>query len=117
MRVASRLATIYFLLVIVAQWNDPDPFLWTAVYAVITILSAAAAFDRYFLWPTVAALAGYLAGLLVMLPALLHFHLGAMTSVGMASVEDERVREAIGLLICVLWAACLLGSTLRRRSA
>lgn len=117
MRTGPTLATIYFLLVIVAQWNDPDPFVWTAAYAAVTMLSAAAAFDRYFLWPTVAALVGYTVGFLAMLPALAHFRFGAFATVGMSSMEDERVREAVGLLICVVWTAWLLRSTLRRQSA
>ena len=116
MRVAPAVATIYFALVIVAQWNDPDPLVWTACYTVALVLSAGAAFGRHYLWPTAIACAGYTIGAVVMLPALAHLRLAAFTSVAMASMEDERVREAIGLLVAAAWTAWLLRDTLRGRS-
>ena len=59
-RIVAGFFVLVFGLSIAVQFNDPDPVLWIAIYAVAAVLATAAVFGRFWLVPTGAALACYL---------------------------------------------------------
>jgi hypothetical protein len=99
---------LVFALAAFVQWNDPDPLLWFALYALAALLSLAAAAGRIWLRPCVAAAGLYLVGVLSLLPALVDARASAFTSWKMRDVSDEEAREALGLAICAAWMVVLI---------
>lgn len=55
MRYVNLAVAAVFAWCAILQYNDPDPWLWIAVYAAATVVAALAAFGRYPL-PALAAL-------------------------------------------------------------
>jgi ABC-type enterochelin transport system permease subunit len=56
--------SILFLISAYLQWNDPDPEVWISIYVFAAIMSALAAFERYFIPVLITtAMAGLLGGL------------------------------------------------------
>ena len=118
MRIVSVVMFLTFALAAFVQWNDPDPLLWIALYLLAALFSLAAAAGRFWLWPSVAALALYAAGVLLLLPALADARGSAVTSWKMRDASDEEAREALGLAICAAWMVVLVvrARAERRRS-
>ncbi|MBZ9731434.1 transmembrane 220 family protein [Salegentibacter sp. JZCK2] len=56
---------ILFLLFALVKWNDPDPELWTSIYAFAAMMSALAFFNNKFYMPLLilGAIAGIIAQL------------------------------------------------------
>lgn len=108
MRAVAAVMFLVFALAAFVQWNDPDPLRWIALYALAALLSLAAAAGRFWLWPSVAALALYLVGVLSLLAALAEARASAITSWKMRDVSDEEAREALGLAICAAWMVVLI---------
>jgi hypothetical protein len=90
---------LVFALAAFVQWNDPDPLLWFALYALAALLSLAAAAGQIWL---------HLVGVLSLLPALVDARASAFTSWKMRDVSDEEAREALGLAICAAWMVVLI---------
>jgi hypothetical protein len=111
MRIYGALICVLSLGAVVAQFNDPDPLLWIALYGVCGALGAAAALGKTFPRITMVAIAVYFAGFLYLSPALSQATLESFTSRTMNSLADEEAREAMGLLL----SALLLGGLLLAR--
>jgi hypothetical protein len=116
--VALRLAcagfAVLFLFAAAVQWNDPDPVRWTLGYGAVAAVSAAVAFGAR---PRIAAaivFAGVLVAFALWAPSLRHATPDALRSFGMSgAVEEEEVREAIGLGLATAWMALLLAALFR----
>ena len=106
-RIVAGFFALVFGLSIAVQFNDPDPALWIAIYAVAAVLATAAVFGRFWLVPTGAALACYLVLIGIWSPALADSSWAAFQVFGMSSLEEEEVREFWGLAICGVWTAAL----------
>lgn len=105
---------LLFLLSAAVQWNDPDPARWIVVYAAVAAISAAAAFGVRPRIATAAVFGGVLAAFALWAPALEHTSLQALQSFGMSgNIEEEEVREAIGLGLALAWLAVLLIAAFR----
>jgi hypothetical protein len=118
MRYASAVMFLVFAGAAVVQWNDPDPMLWIALYALAALLSLSAVAGRMWLWPSVGALVLYLVGVASLLPALADARMSAFTSWKMRDVSEEEAREALGLAVCAVWMVVLIvrARATRRRS-
>lgn len=107
MRVAAYLFAAVFTLGAVVQFNDPDPAIWIAGYAVGAGLSFAAALGhRLFIAHAIAAIVfcfwfATIASSLVGAPD------EAFTSFKMQAESHEEPREAAGLALLCLWNVAL----------
>lgn len=107
LRIVSLLLALVFARSVVVQANDPDPLVWMTVYGLATAMSIAAFLDRLpAVLPKAAALLFGL-GLAFRITALPATTVGAFSLTTMGTPEIEEVREAWGLLTCLLWAVVL----------
>jgi len=106
--------TALFALAIAAQYNDPDPLYWMALYTPPLLLSALAFGRRFRLRPTALAFAVYLVLALYWAPALRQAGPESLVGWRMATPADEEVREAAGIALSALWLGVL---ALRARRA
>ncbi|HJU75515.1 MAG TPA: transmembrane 220 family protein [Gemmatimonadaceae bacterium] len=106
---ADTLFLLLFALSVVVQWNDPDPFVWMAIYgaaAVACALSLARKLPRWL--PMLIALIAILWSLtfvprvLGKVPFLDMFQTWEMNDIGI-----EESREMYGLLIVAAWMLVL----------
>jgi hypothetical protein len=108
-RAVAALFALLFLFAAGVQWNDPDPLLWMLGYAAVAGVSAAAAFGLQRRAVTVVVLLAIGGAFLFWLPSLQHTSPEALRSFGMSgAVEEEEVREAIGLGLATAWLIALL---------
>jgi len=98
LKIANIIAVLLFLYAAVVQYNDPDPFLWIAIYVGVAGLSAAGIFERY--WPVPSAV---LATLCLAGSAYLAFRVLGKQSL----IDSEEGREMLGLLIVGIWSGIL----------
>lgn len=119
MKVANWIMTAAFLLSVLVQYNDPDPFSWMAIYGV-AMVSCLLYLRRKYFWPLFA-----LIGLIALTLAAL-FAPGVLGQVALPELfaqwemKDERVevaREMGGLLIVAVWMTVLAVSSFRRKKA
>lgn len=107
MRVANGVMVLVFLLAVAVQYNDPDPALWMAAYAVAAAFALAGAFGRHYGIVWIAALA-FIVGTVYWLPGVdLSDPASLVTDVQMNSLGVEETREALGLFICAIWMTVL----------
>ncbi|MEE2779114.1 MAG: transmembrane 220 family protein [Myxococcota bacterium] len=101
--------SLLFLVFAGVQYNDPDPLLWTSVYAAAAVLSFCAVRSSWALRSSLWAALGAGAWALVLLwmgisanglPAVL-------AGEDMSSPGVEELRESGGLLIVACWLMCL----------
>lgn len=110
MKVFYIILSLLFLLFAVAQFNDPDPWLWGLWYAFISVLLAMAAFKRFSnsaIWFGV----GFASAILISLaPDFFQWINDGMpsivTSMKAESPYIELVRETLGMLLSL---AALIG--------
>jgi hypothetical protein len=114
MKIASVGMFLLFVLAMAVQLNDPDPFVWVALYGIAAALSAITALGRALPGFTISALVLFTAGVVYLLPSLPDTSVAAFSSVGMSGERDELVRELWGLIICAVWTGVLLARQLRR---
>jgi hypothetical protein len=116
MSAALLLMGLVFVFGAVVQYNDPDPVLWIIVYVAAAILSFVALRYAISMW----LLAG-VAGVSVVWAVTIAFgvdpdvYRSIFGELGMASLEVEEVREALGLVIIAVWMAVLAVVRPRRR--
>ena len=101
MRIYYIITSLLFLVFALVQLNDPDPWLWVSWYIFIALLSAFAAFGRYYRLWIIAALGLCMLGLLRLLPDfMLWIQDGMPTIIASMKAENpyiELVREFLGL--------------------
>ena len=91
---------VLFVLSMLVQYNDPDPWIWIAIYSYGTIVTFFAIRDVYNLFAVIGAI-GYVGGFFYLMPD---------------SFENwyttEVAREALGLLFVGVWMVVrMLAST------
>ncbi|MBK8702664.1 MAG: transmembrane 220 family protein [Saprospiraceae bacterium] len=95
-----------FLLFAVVQYNDPDPWLWIAIYLTVAVSSGLTSLGRYNRWLAWGTLAAALVWMGLLLPDFIHWiQMGAPSIVGSMKAEAQHIeltREFLGLVLCVL---------------
>ena len=117
MRVIAGVLVLVFAFAAAAQWNDPDPLLWSAFYLLLAVASLGRALDRA--WASVETVAALIAGMVVvrLAPAWVNVRSEAFTSFGMQSSDDELVRELGGAVLGLVWSLALVLHRVRARRA
>lgn len=113
MRWLPILATLVFLLSAAVQVNDSDSLPWIIIYMLAAGIAAASAAGRRNPIVIAFGLLACLAPALPLLPSLAVAEVASFTNIGMANLEDEQAREALGLLMVAGWTGSLLALTLR----
>ena len=104
-----------FLVGCAVQYNDPDPFVWMALYGVAAVNAGFAAAKRYTYWSFVGA-AAYLLYAVYLLPwGFLGESLFIRPTWHMISDRNELAREAVGLSVCAVWMLVTGGAWWQRR--
>ena len=111
-KIGSALLGAMFLLAVVVQFNDPDPIPWMLVYGGAVAACAMATTVQSQKWlRTVAGVIGAVALVwaLFLLPRVLgQVEPGSLfRETGMATLEIEEAREALGLLLVAFWMLVL----------
>ncbi|HMQ47916.1 MAG TPA: transmembrane 220 family protein [Saprospiraceae bacterium] len=92
-----------FLLFAVVQFNDPDPFLWAALYTFVAVQCALAAWGKYYRKVLLGGLLICLIWLATLVPAFINWiKMGMPTIVNSMKAEAphiELTREFLGLVI------------------
>jgi hypothetical protein len=106
MKALYLILAVIFLIFAILQLNDPDPLLWIPIYGYACILFVLAFFGYPAKILTLAGIAGYLTGIVIMIPDLIRwFRMGAPPIAGSMHAETpyiELTREFFGLAICLL---------------
>ena len=116
--VANVIMLVAFVVSVVVQFNDPDPLLWAAIYALAAIICWLEIRRRTNPWlPTAAAVAS-LAWAATLAPRVIgRVPFGAMfAEFEMANAGVEESREMYGLLLIALWMIAVASAAWRRRS-
>ena|SRR5262245_25954267 len=120
LRIVSGLMTLLFLLCVVVQYNDPDWYLWMAIYAAALVLSALAALRPGrpdWRASAVVAVIAILWGLKIATG--IHGHV-TWAEIGgdyvMKTPAIEEARESIGLGIVAVWTGLLAFARRPRRA-
>jgi len=113
-KIAFGVAFLVFAAFVAVQYNDPDPYIWMPIYGAVALLSLAAAFNRYYPRLTFSLALVYLVATLWYAPNFPYTSMAAFSSVGMINEQHELVREAWGLLICLVWVSVVVWQGWRR---
>ena len=99
---------IVFLFGAAVQYNDPDPFRWIGIYVIAAALSFLSLRDILPWW--IYALSSTFAiacAVAIALGVDAAVYRGIFGEFGMASLEIEEAREALGLIIIGIWMGVL----------
>ena len=99
-----------FILSAAVQYNDSDPIRWMAIYLSAAAACVLAMYRPVPRWLTAITALVALGWIAILLPRVFgQVGLSEMfKETGMATMEIEEGREAIGLLLVVLWMTALL---------
>jgi hypothetical protein len=106
-RGASAAMALLFAVAIAVQWNDPDPLVWMAVYAIPCGFSLAACAGRRHSQACAVLGLAYLVSAAAYLPVFADARSEAYTHWHMQSAGDEEAREGAGLVLSAVWLAIL----------
>jgi Transmembrane family 220, helix len=99
MRILSGLMVLLFVVSIILQWNDPDGYLWTLVYAPPAFFSVTYVLGKHYMWLTLLGFVLYVLAAIYWCPPL-----GNLSG---NFIDNEEVREAGGLLVSAIWMGIL----------
>lgn len=103
MKIFNLILAVLFLLFAFVQLNDPDPWLWFALYAFVALVSALAAFNIYRKWAIVGGMVVVVVWMATLLPDFIAWiQLGMPTITGQMKATEphiELTREFLGLFI------------------
>ena len=106
MKIFNLLLTALFLVSAGLQLNDPDPWLWTALYLSVAVICGFAAFGQYNRWAILLVMAVSIYELSTLLPAFRDWISEGMPSITesmkASSPHVELVREFLGVVICLI---------------
>ena len=108
MKIFNILFAIIFLSFAGLQYNDPDPFLWIAIYGVMVIICGLAAAGKYYAKIMLALAAAYIIYVFLLFPAVITWFQSEDRSLlfdDLAKMQFpyiEETREFLGLIICLL---------------
>lgn len=105
LRLLNAVMCLLYLVSCAVQINDPDPWVWIAMYGFCALVSFAAMLGRYSSFP--------LLSLLVLVP----WFLVLMPKEIGPWLQIETAREAGGLLFCIVWMIVLTLVWRSRRKA
>ncbi len=116
-RVLNLPVALYFLYCTLVQLNDPDPLLWTAIYAVATVVCVMA-FLRHLDWRVAASVGVVALGWAALLVrATPRVSLSEwLTDFDAQNPDHLATGEAVGLLILFSWMALLAYASYRARA-
>lgn len=114
MKFIHWLLALLFLSFAVVQYNDPDPWLWIAIYLCMVVLAVLAARGKYY--PTVmwVLVAGYTLYAVLLAPGMYDWYTSPDRSLlfdDLAKMQYyyiEEAREFLGLVICLITLAAYL---------
>lgn len=107
---------VVFIFGAAVQYNDPDPFRWTSIYLIAAALSFLSLRKIVAWWVYAASSACAIAwAVVVALGVEAAVYRGMFRDFGMASLEIEQAREALGLVIIGAWMGVLAGSQVLKR--
>ena len=113
-RLLAALMCALFVLSLVVQYNDPDPYVWMPIYGLAAALAGMGAAGRLSFRANAAALGLYLVLLALWVPSLVGARAEAFEHWEMQATGDEEAREAGGLALCAFWSAVQAGLAWRR---
>ena len=94
------------MILIKMQLNDPDPWLWVALYAFMGGVFAFAAYGRKHRYVLIGGMAACLIWTALLLPEFINWiNMGMPTITGSMKAEEphiEYTREFLGLFICLV---------------
>ncbi len=106
MKIINYVLTALFILFAYFQWNDPDPYIWMALYFYMAGVCLFAAYNRlnkYALW---AGMAACLIWMGILLPEFINWlKIGMPNIAGQMKAEEPHIeftREFLGLGICIV---------------
>jgi len=106
MKITNIFLSLLFLLFAIVQYNDPDPWLWIALYSYIALISGMAVLNIRHKWMIGLGLIVCILWNLFLLPDfLIWLQAGAESIVEEMKAEKphiELTREFLGLAICIL---------------
>ncbi len=106
MKIINGILAALFLLFAIVQYNDPDPWLWIALYGFVAIVSLMAVFKQYYRWVILGGIVVCLIGMLLLLPDFINWiNTGAESITGSMKAESphiELTREFLGLAVTLL---------------
>lgn len=105
MKILNIILAVLFLLFAIVQYNDPDPFVWIAIYGIVAVVCALAAFRKYYNWLILLGLAICFIEIISTIPGLIEWMNLGMPNIGAAMKAEtpyiESSREFFGLALCI----------------
>ena len=106
MKVLNIIITILFFLFAIIQFNDPDPWLWVAIYGLVGVISAGTIFNKYFKISIYVGIAICILGIGILFPELINWVRMGTPNIAETMKTDrpyiEFVREFFGLIISLI---------------
>ena len=106
MKVFNLILAALFTVFAIVQYNDPDPWLWIAIYLFMAVISGMAAFGKYQKMVIGLGLGFCLGYLVLLLPDFVDWLTsGAESIIGSMKAEKphiELTREFLGLVFCLV---------------
>ncbi len=103
MKIINGVLSLLFLVFAIVQYNDPDPWLWIALYGFVAVISAFAAFGKYNELSLRLGMLICVLGMLMLLPDFIDWlNNGAASITGSMKAESphiELTREFLGLAV------------------
>ena len=117
--IANAVMLLAFVFSVIVQFNDPDPFLWAAIYTVAALVCWIEIRRRTNPWIPAAIAAASLAWAATLAPRVIgKVPFGAMfAEFEMANTGIEESREMYGLVLIALWMIAVASAAWRRRSS
>ena len=117
--VANAVMLVAFVMSVIVQFNDPDPLLWAAIYAVAALVCWLEIRRRTNPWLPAGMAAASLAWAATLAPRVIgKVPFGAMfAEFEMANTGVEESREMYGLVLIALWMIAVASAAWRRRSS
>ncbi len=105
MKIINLILSILFILFAWFQLNDPDPWLWVALYIWVAIVCGMAVFSKYSKYLILGGIIASVLGVVFLLPEFIYWiQMGMPTITGSMKAEAphiEYTREFLGLGICL----------------
>ena len=117
--IANAVMLLAFVFSVIVQFNDPDPFLWAAIYTVAALVCWIEMRRRTNPWIPAAIAAASLAWAATLAPRVIGKvpFVAMFAEFEMANTGIEESREMYGLVLIALWMIAVASAAWRRRSS
>ena len=106
MKIFNGILTLLFILFAAVQFNDPDPYYWIAIYALVAVISGFAVAGKYNRNIIITGIGICLIWMFTLIPGVVDWVEKGMPSItGSMKAESphiEYLREFLGLFIALL---------------